>query len=140
MGFGVSSDSTYYPLPQFLYKSRMLYLHTKYTEQLTNVNTSTQKMKEACTSETSATTRRTTQCNNPTPESTPIINHGESLRSVLCLPSFLLPSTPVFYPSLIFPGCLSFLSYLSFLFPPTLPVLVSFCLQSDVKGTCSPAR
>jgi hypothetical protein len=59
-----------YPLPQFHSKSRMLYLHSKHTEQLTNVHTSTLKKKEACISETSATTRRTTWCNNPRTELT----------------------------------------------------------------------
>jgi hypothetical protein len=52
-------------LPQLLSKSRMLYLHGKYTEQLTNLDTSTLKMKAACTSEMSATMRRTARCNNP---------------------------------------------------------------------------
>jgi hypothetical protein len=41
-------QSPLYPLPQFLSKNRILYLHSKYTEQLINVHNSTLKMNEAC--------------------------------------------------------------------------------------------
>jgi hypothetical protein len=106
------------PLPQFLSKSRMLYLHSKYTEQVTNIHISTLKMEEACTSEMSAT-RKTTRCNNPRTELTPINKYGESLKSVMC---YLLSSffSPCFLSIIHFP-CLSFFSFFLQLLLITIP-------------------
>jgi hypothetical protein len=59
----------------FVFKTEC-YIYTATTD----LHTSTLKMGESCTSETSATLPTSTRCNNPTTETTLIIKHRQNLK------------------------------------------------------------
>jgi hypothetical protein len=52
---------------------------------ISNVHAASTFRVETCTSEMSATLPTTTWCNNPRTELSSIINHSESLKSVVCI-------------------------------------------------------